>query len=153
VRLGRWLPLASILVAVVLASCDGRPAVTLRISGVNESVPGLSGSYCQSGGCSGTCADGPAPVPPLVQLHVIAPVTLEVQADDGVTEIRGDIWEGDTVLGRPVEAFTVAGKSARYVSRAMASGHRYYISIHVRWSRPLNTGGQGHAFRVELLPL
>jgi hypothetical protein len=79
-------------------------------------------------------------------------VTLEVRADSGVTEIHGDIWEGDTLSGRPIESFVLAGQSAKHVSQAIASGHRYYIYIDVRWSLPLNTGGQGHAFRVEILP-
>ena len=80
------------------------------------------------------------------------PVILEVRADSGVTEIHRDIWEGDTVSGPPIEAFVLAGQSARYVSQAMASGHRYYLYIDIRWSLPLNSGGRGHAYRVELLP-
>lgn len=150
-RLRPRLPLAAILVAILLASC-GRPGVTLRIAGVNEALPGLDSSYCQSGGCTTTCGDYPTPAPALVQVRVTAPVTLEVQADSGVTEIHGNIWEGDTLSGRPIEAFTLAGPSARHVSQAMASGHRYYIYIDIRWSFPLNSGGQGHAFRVEILP-
>ena len=150
-RMRPRLPLAAILVAILFASC-GRPGVTLRIAGVNEALPGLDSSYCQSGACTGTCADYPTPAPALVQVRVISPVTLEVQADSGVTEIHGNIWEGDTLSGRPIEAFTLAGPSARHISQAMASGHRYYIYIDIRWSLPLNSGGQGHAFRLEILP-
>ena len=145
------LPLAAILVAILLASC-GIPGVALRIAGVNESLPGLDSSYCQSGSCTTTCHDYPTLSPPLVQVRVTPPVTLEFRADSGVTEIRGDIWEGDTVSGRPIETFTLTGHIARYGSQAMASGHRYYIVIDIHWSLPLNTGGQGHVYRVELLP-
>jgi hypothetical protein len=143
--------LAAILFAILLASC-GRPGVALRIVGVNEGLPGLDSSYCQSGGCTTTCGDYPTPAPRLVQVRVTPPVTLEVRADSGVTEIHGDIWDGDTISGRPIEAFTLANQSGGYVSQAMASGHRYYIYVDVRWSLPLNSGGQGHAFRVEILP-
>ena len=145
------LPLAAILVAILLASC-GMPGVALRIAGVNDALPGLDSSYCQSVGCTGTCGDYPTLAPPLVPVHVTPPVTLEIRADSGVTEIHGDIWEGDTVSGRPIEAFVLAGQSAKYVSQAMAPGHRYYIFLDVHWSLPLNTGGRAHFFRVELLP-
>ena len=145
------LPLAAILVAILLASC-GRPGVALRIAGVNDALPGLDSSYCQSGGCTGTCGDYPVLFPPIVQVRVTPPVTLEIRADSGVTEIHGDIWEGDTVSGQPVETFTLAGQTARFVSQAMAPGHRYYIAIDIHWSLPLNTGGQGHVYRVEVLP-
>jgi hypothetical protein len=103
------LPLAAILVAILLASC-GIPGVALRITGVNESLPGLDSSYCQSGGCTTTCGDYPTLTPPLVQVRATPPVTLEVRADSGVTEIHGDIWEGDTVSGRPIETFTLADR-------------------------------------------
>jgi hypothetical protein len=150
-RLRLRLPLAAILLAILVASC-GRPVVTLRIAGVDEAVPGLDSSYCQSGACTGTCGDYPTPAPALVPVRVAPPVTLEVAAGAGVTEIRGEIWEGDTMSGRAIEAFTLAGASARHASQAMASGHRYYIYLDIRWSLPLNSGGQGHAFRVEILP-
>ena len=150
-RLRGRLPLAAILVAILLASC-GRPGVALRIAGVNDALPGLDSSYCQSGGCTTTCGDYPVLSPPLVQVRVTPPVTLEIRADSGVTEIHGDIWEGDTVSGQPVETFTLAGQTARFVSQAMAPGHRYYIAIDIHWSLPLNTGGQGHVYRVEVLP-
>ena len=88
-RIRGRLPLAAIPVAILLASC-GRPGVALRIAGVNDALPGLDSSYCQSAGCTGTCGDYPTLAPPLVQVRVTAPVTLEVRADSGVTEIHGD---------------------------------------------------------------
>ena len=145
------VPLAAILVAILLASC-GRPGVTLRIAGVNDALPGLESSYCQSGGCSNMCADYSTPVPPLRQVRVTTPVTLELSADPGVTDILGDIWEGDTLSGRPLESFTVVAPRGKHVSQAMVSGHRYYIYIDINWSLPFNSGGQGRAFRVEILP-
>ena len=150
-RLRGLLPLVAILLGDLLASC-GMPGVTVRVSGVNEALPGLQGSYCQSGGCSNTCGDYGQLLPTLVQVRVTPPVTLEIQPASGVTEIHGDIWEGDTVSGRSLEAFVLAGQNARYVSQAMAPGHRYYIALDVRWSLPLNTGGRAHYFRVEVLP-
>ena len=150
-RLRGRLPLGAILVAILLASC-GPPGVTLRVSGASEALPGLQGSYCQSGGGCGTCGDYGALLPTLVQVRVTPPVTLEVQTGSGVTVINGEIREGDSLSGRPIEAFVLAGQSARYVSQAMASGHRYYIFLDVHWSLPLNAGGQAHFFRVELLP-
>jgi len=88
-RIRGRLPLAAILVAILLASC-GRPGVALRIAGVNDALPGLDSSYCQSAGCTGTCGDYPTLAPLLVQVRVTPPVTLEVRADSGVTEIHGD---------------------------------------------------------------
>src|SRR6185503_9551593 len=71
-RLRGLLPLGAILVAILLASC-GMPGATLRVSGANEALPGLEGSYCQSGGCSGSCGDYGPLVPTLVQVRVTPP--------------------------------------------------------------------------------
>ena len=140
-----------VLLVVLLASCSlPRPTVGLAINGTN--VPGSrEGSYCQSGGCSSYCADGPAPVAPLTPIRVETPVRLDFSAGSDVTTIHGDIWRGEAIGGQPIESFDLVGGDRSYVARGMTAG-RYYILVSLRWSRPFDSGDSGVAFLVEIAP-
>jgi hypothetical protein len=127
-----------------------RPTVGLTIAGTN--VPASrEGSYCQSGGCSSHCADGPAPAAPLTAVRVGTPVRLDFSADSDVTTIHGDIWRGERVSGQPIESFDLAGGERTYTAKGMTGG-RYYILVGLRWSRVLDSGDTGIAFLVEITP-
>ena len=141
----------AVLLLVLLASCSlPRPTVSLAIAGTN--VPASrEGSYCQSGGCSAHCADGPAPVAPLTRVQVGTPVRLDFSAGSDVTAIHGDIWRGDSISGQPIESFDLAGDERSYTAKEMAGG-RYYVLVSLRWSRPLDSGDSGVAFLVEIVP-
>jgi len=145
------IPLVAVLFLVLLASCAlPRPTVGLAIAGTN--VPGSrEGSFCQTGGCSSHCADGPAPVAPLTVVRAGTPVRLDFTAGSEVTKIHGDIWPGESMSGQPTESFDLENGARTYTSRAMAGG-RYYMLISLQWSRPLDSGGTGLAFLVEIVP-
>jgi hypothetical protein len=145
------IPLAAVLFLVLLASCSlPRPSVGLAIAGTD--VPGSrEGSYCQTGGCSSYCADGPAPVAPVTVVHVGAPIRLDFSAGGDVTTIHGDIWRGETMSGQPVESFDLGSGQRSYTAKAMTAG-RYYILVGLQWSRPLDRGDSGLAFSVEIIP-
>ena len=93
-----------------------RPTVGLSIAGTN--VPGSrEGSYCQTGGCSGVCGDSLAPVAPLTPVRARSPVRLDFSAGAEVDRIHGDVWEGETMTGRPVESFELRGSDRSYTSQ------------------------------------
>ena len=141
----------AVLLLVLLAACSlPRPTVGLVINGTN--VQGSrEGSYCQSGGCSSHCADGPAPVAPLTTLRVGTPVRLDFSAGTDVNTIHGDIWRGEAIAGQPIESFDLAGGERSYTARGMTAG-RYYILVSLRWSRPFDNGDSGVPFLVEIAP-
>ncbi|TMF77457.1 MAG: hypothetical protein E6I18_09065 [Chloroflexi bacterium] len=109
------------------------------------------GSFCQTGGCSSHCADGPAPVAPLTVVRAATPVRLDFSAGDEVTKIHGDIWAGESLSGQPIESFDLGNGARAYTSKAMAAG-RYYMLVSLQWSRPLDSGDTGLAFHVEIVP-
>jgi len=140
-----------VLLLVLLASCSlPRPTLGLAINGTNVKAS-REGSYCQSGGCSSYCADGPAPVAPLTTLRVGTPVRLDFSAGGEVNTIHGDIRRGESISGQPIESFDLVGGDRSYVARGMTAG-RYYILISLRWSRPFDSGDSGVAFLVEIAP-
>jgi hypothetical protein len=143
--------LRAVLFLILVASCSlPRPTVGLAIAGTN--VPGSrEGSYCQTGGCSSYCADGPAPVAPLTAIPVGIPVRLDFTAGSEVTTIHGDIWRGESISGQPLESFDLTNGERNYTTTRMTSG-RYYIILSFRWSRLLDSGDTGVAFLVEIAP-
>lgn len=112
-------------------------------------MPSLPGSYCRNFGFRGECGDTAELAPPITAVRSAVPVRLDIGADAGAAEIRGDIWRGERIDSPPIETFTLPGRGGTYVSRDMKAG-RYYLVIHVRWSLPLNSGGQAHAFRIDI---
>jgi hypothetical protein len=139
----------AVLFLVVLASCSlPRPAVGLAIGGTN--LPGSrEGSYCQTGGCSSVCADGPAPSAPLALIRAGRPIRLDFSGGPEINQIHGDIWRGETMAGPPLESFDLRGDERSYTSQQMRDG-RYYLLISLGWSRLSDHGDTSIAFSVEL---
>lgn len=142
----------AVLLLVVLGSCSlPRPTVALMIA--DTSVPGSrEGSYCQTGGCSGVCADSLAPVGPLTTVRAATPIRLDFSGGAEINQIHGDIWRGETMAGPPLESFDLRGAERSYTSQQMRDG-RYYLLISLGWSRVTDHGDTSIAFSVELSPL
>jgi hypothetical protein len=144
--------LATVIALVLWASCSlPRPDVGLTISGTT--IPASrEGSYCQSGGCSGICADGPAPAATLTVVRATTPIRLDFVAGGDVNEISGNIWQGDTMAGRPIESFTLQSGARSYMTSQVKSGGRYYIAVLIRWSRLVDRGDTSYAFLIDIAP-
>jgi hypothetical protein len=144
------LGLATVISLVLWASCAlPRPEVGLTISGAT--IPASrEGSFCQGGGCSGTCGDGPAPSAPLTLIHATTPIRLDFVTDVEVNQIHGDIWQGETIAGHPIESFTLVGAVRSYTTTALKPGGRYYIAVSIGWSRLLDRGDSSRAFLVDI---
>jgi hypothetical protein len=72
-RVARW-ELAAIIVAVLLASCGGRPGVTVSVAGA--AVPMILSSVTQRTACSSSHGDAFPRDPPLTTVRAPLPVTL-----------------------------------------------------------------------------
>lgn len=143
--------LGALVLLVLVASCAGpRPTVGLRVAGT-EVLPSREGSYCQTGGCNTFCADGPPPMAPLTVVRTATPVRLDFSAAGEATEISGQVWQGETLSGAPLESFVLSGSERSHTSTRMAAG-RYYLHVSVRWSRLFDSGGSGYAFLIEIAP-
>ena len=144
------LGLTTIIALVLSASCTlPRPDVGLTISGTP--IPASrEGSYCQSGGCSGVCADGPAPAAPLTRVRATTPIRLDFVASGEVNQIHGDIWQGETMGDRPIESFTLESGARSYTTSQLKSGGRYYIAVLIGWSRFVDRGDTSRAFLIDL---
>jgi hypothetical protein len=140
-----------VVLLVLLAACAlPRPGFDLIIS-QTAVTPSREGSFCQSGGCTGACGDGPAPEAPLTVVRTSAPVRLDFAAGDEVNRIRADIYAGDRMAGSPIESFTLSGTERSHTSTQMRTG-RYYILVTIGWSRLTDRGDSGRAFLVEIVP-
>jgi hypothetical protein len=140
-----------VVLLVLLASCAlPRPGIELTISQIVV-TPSREGSFCQGGGCGGACGDGPAPVAPLTVVRASAPVRLDFSAGGEVNEIHADVYEGEGMVGSPIESFTLSGGERSYTSGRMQSG-RYYILVSIVWSRLTDRGDAVRAFLVEIAP-
>jgi hypothetical protein len=146
------LALATVISLVLWASCSlPRPGVELSISGVTV-PPSRESSFCQSGGCGGMCGDGPAPVAPLTSVRTTTPVHLDFAAGSDVNQIHGDIWQGETIAGTPIESFTLTGSMRSYTTTELKPGGRYYVFVMIGWSRLLDRGDSSRAFLIEIAP-
>jgi hypothetical protein len=142
--------LRALILLVVLAACTlPRPDVGLTIS-QTAVTPSREGSFCQSGGCTGACGDGPAPVAPLTVVRASAPIRLDFQAGADVNQIHAYIYAGDRMVGSPIETFTLSGTERSRISTQMRTG-RYYILVTIGWSRLMDRGDTGRAFLVEIV--
>jgi hypothetical protein len=144
------LGLIMIVSLVLWASCAlPRPDVGLTVSGTT--VPASrEGSYCQSAGCSGMCADGPAPKALLTRVRATAPIRLDFVTGAGVDQIHGDIWEGETMGERPIESFTLAHGARSYTTSELKPGGRYYIAVLIGFSRFFDRGDTSYAFLMDI---
>jgi hypothetical protein len=141
----------AVVLLVLLASCSlPRPSVGLAIAGTN--VPGSrEGSFCQTGGCTSECGDGPPPAAPLTVVRAAAPVRLDFSAGAEIDQIHGEIYRGETTSGQSLETFDLRGNERAYSSRVMRDG-RYYVLVSFGWSRVTDRGDAGGAFSVEIVP-
>ena|SRR2546430_11187472 len=146
------LPLGVILGAILLASCGGRPGVTVTIAG--ETVPMALASTSEGTACSTTIGDAFPRDLPLTTVRAAAPVTIHFEAGQGANEIRGWIYDVDapSASGGPNEEFTVAGRSASYEARSVIAGRTYRVLVNVRWSFVVTHGEETHLFEVRLEP-
>jgi hypothetical protein len=146
------LPLGVILVAVLLASCGGRPGVTVTIAG--ETVPMVLGSTTEGTACSTSHGDAFPQNLPLTTVHQAAPVTLQFEAGQGATEIRGWIYdlEAPSPSGGPNEEFRVSGRTGTFQPRSIVAARTYSITVNVRWSFLVTQGEETHLFRLRLEP-
>ena len=96
------------------------------------------------------CADGPAPVAPLTVVRAATPIRLDFVTGGEVNQIGGNIWQGDTMAGQPIEAFTLQSGARSYTTSQLRSGGRYYIAVLVGWSRFIDRGDTSYAFLIDL---
>ena len=146
------VPLAVILTAILLASCGGRPGVTVSIAG--EPVAMILSSATERTACSAQHGDAFPRELPLTVVHAAPPVTLRFEAGQGVTQVRGWIYDVDapTPSGGPVEEFALSGRSWTHESRSIAAARTYRVLVNVVWSHVVTGGEETHAFRVRIEP-
>jgi hypothetical protein len=78
-------------------------------------------------------------------------VRLDCSAGSEVTTIHGEIWQGESISGRPIESFDLAGGVRSYTAKLITGG-RYYLVIGLKWSRFLDSGETGVASLAEITP-
>jgi hypothetical protein len=142
-------PLAAIMLAVLVASCGGRPAVTVRVAG--EIVPTQVTSTTEGTPCSTSHGDGPFS-PRLTIVRVSTPITIRVDVDPG-TQVRGWIYDvdGPTPTGGPLEEFTLAG-TGTHQSRSIVAARTYNVLVNVARSVMGFRSEVTHAFSLRVEP-
>jgi hypothetical protein len=142
-------PLAAILLAILLASCGGRPSVTVRVAG--EIVPTQVVSTMEGTPCSGRVGDGPF-LPGETSVRASAPFAIQVDTDSDA-HVLGWIYDIDapTPSGGPLEEFTFAG-AGTHQSRSMVAARRYQVIVNVARSVLGFRSEVTHAFRVHVQP-
>jgi hypothetical protein len=145
------VPLGAVLLAILLASCGGRPNVAVSIGG--QVVPMVLASTTEGTACSTSHGDAFPQNVPLTKVNGPAPVTLRVEADQGA-EIRGWIYdvEAPAPSGGPNEEFTLPGRSGTYQTRSIVPGRIYRMLIHVSWSFVVTHGEVTHLFDFRVEP-
>ncbi len=140
-----------IFLAVLVASCGGRPGVTVSIDG--QSVPTVLSSTTEGTPCSTSHGDAFAQNIPLTTVRGSTPVTIRVEADQGA-EIRGWIYDLDapSSSGRPNEEFTLPGRSGSYEVRSIIPARTYQVLVNVRWSFVVTQGEVTHLFKFRVEP-
>jgi hypothetical protein len=142
-------PLAAILLAILLASCGGRPSVTVRVAG--EIVPTQVVSTTEGTPCSTSHGDGPA-LSRETTVRALTPLAIRVETDSG-THVLGWIYDIDapTPSGGPLEEFTLAG-TGTHQSRSIVATRRYEVVVNVARSVLGFRSEVTHAFRVRVQP-
>jgi hypothetical protein len=150
-RATRW-KLAAILVAVLLASCGGRPGVAVSVAGAT--VPMVVSSVTQRTACSSSHGDAFPQDPPLTIVRAPMPVKLNFEAGQGATSIRGWIYDVDapTPSGGPQEEFLVPGRTGAHTARSIVPGRTYQVLVNVPWSFFVTGGEETHVFRLRVEP-
>jgi hypothetical protein len=149
-------PLAAILLAILVASCGGRPSVTVMVAG--KVVPTQVVSKTEGTPCSTSHGDGPAPPRDPMILREPTPLAIRVDAEPGY-QIRGRIYEIDASTpdlrllpaSGPLEEFTLTS-GVTYQSRSIVASRSYQVSVDVSRSVLGFRSEVGHAFRVRVQP-
>jgi hypothetical protein len=146
------LPLAAIFLAVILASCGGRPGVNVTLAGV--SVPMVLASASEGTACSSSIGDAFPQNTPLTTVRGSTRPIIHVEADQGATEIRGFIYDVDapSPSGGPNEEFTLPGRSGSYEMSSILPAHTYQVLVNVRWSFVVTQGEVTHLFKFRVEP-
>jgi hypothetical protein len=147
------LPLGAMLAAILLASCGGRPGLTVSIG--TETVPMVVGSTTEGTACSTSHGDGPSPNVPLTTVRGAAPLTINFEAGQGATEIRGWLYDVDAQsrpTGVPIEEFKLSGRSGAFEPRSLLASRTYSITVNVVWSFVVTHGEETHLFRLRIEP-
>jgi hypothetical protein len=146
------LPLGVLLVAILLASCGGRPGLTVTIA--DETVPMVLGSTSEGTACSTSIGDAFPKTLPLTIVRAAPPLALQFEAGQGASEIRGAIYDlaAPAASGGPNEEFSVAGRTGSYETRSLIAGRTYRVLVNVRWSFVVTHGEETHLFEVRLEP-
>jgi len=146
------LPLSAILFAILLASCGGHPDVTVKVGG--ETVRMVLASATEQTGCQTEHGDAFPRDVPLTTVRAPVPVTLQIDAGQGATQIRGWFYDVDAPLasGGPIEEFTLPGRSGSHSARSMAPARTYSVLVNVQWSALIKQGEVTYIFRVRVEP-
>jgi hypothetical protein len=146
------LPFAVILVANLLASCAGRPGLSVSIGG--EPVPMVLGSVTEGTACSTSHGDAFPQLAPLTTVHLPTPLVMHFAAGQGATAIRGWIYdlEAPSLSGGPIEEFALPGGSGAYEARSILPRRTYNVTVNVRWSFLITQGEETHLFRLRTEP-
>lgn len=146
------LALAAILIAILLASCGGRPGVTVSIAG--ETVPMVVSSTTEGMPWSTVHSDSFPRDVPLTTVRTPTPVMLHFEAGQGATQIRGWIYDLDapSPSGGPIEQFTLPGRSGAHETRSIVPARTYRVLVNVVWSFLVTRGEETHIFRMRVEP-
>jgi hypothetical protein len=148
--------LAATLLAILAASCGGRPSVTIMVAG--EIVPTQVVSTTEGTPCSTKHGDGPFPTLAPTIVREPTPLAIRVDAEPG-SEIRGRIYEIDTSAptmqllpaSGPLEQFTLTS-GVNYPSRSIVATRTYQVSVDVSRSVLGFRSEVTHAFNVRVQP-
>jgi hypothetical protein len=140
------LGLSLVIAGVLLASC-GRPTLTLEVNGV--ALDGREASYCSSGGCSATCADGPANPPSFRAVAAGQPIDVVLRSSLRISEAHVQI-ETLTDGGPPTfigPSFDVDADAKLKIPPLPAGRHQ--VLVLARFETPFVRGNTSYAFGLE----
>ena len=66
---------------------------------------------------------------PLTVVRAATPIRLAFVTGGEVNQIGGNIWQGETMAGQPIETFTLRSGARSYTTSQLKSGGRYYIAV------------------------
>jgi hypothetical protein len=147
-------PLAAILLAILAASCGGRPSVTVMVAG--EIVPTQVVSTMEGTPCSTAIGDGAFPPRDPTIVREPTPLAIRVDTEPGY-QIRGRTYEIDTSTpamrplpaSGPLEEFTLTS-GATYQLRSIVASRSYEVWLDVSRSALGFNSAVTHAFRVRV---
>ena len=146
----RMAPIAALLIATLLGACGSQP--DLRVSVGNQGLPMVLASTSKTTLLGGEHGDSFPRDIPLSTIRASTPVTLQLDAGQGASEIRGWLYDKDSPApdGAPTEEFRVQGRSGAYASRTIAAGRRYEVLVNVKWSGLLVSGEVTYVLRLNV---